>query len=189
MVHEIGRYDFDEFPKSGLWNTSYGLLAWTFDMPTHQFKSVCREADASPLAYADCSPAPILNVVRDKGVVRQAVPESEVRAHVRRVFSYEETTPRLGLVILSGVSGPEWTLPRELIRAECLARGIPVLEVPFFYPTNTAKIRAAVSDDDRRLIGRLLDGFGAVQRAASAHDATVAPLPSPGSRGNGSRCS
>ncbi|WP_144769191.1 hypothetical protein [Methylobacterium dankookense] len=117
------------------------------------------EKRASPIIYADALPITIKNAVANKAVLRAAVPDHAIAAHVEHIFSHEAVIKRVGLVLLSGLGDQGFRRSVAHFEAACEARGIPVLEVPFFYGTNMPKIRATLTPEILMQIRTIMDGF------------------------------
>lgn len=155
-----GPYDFDGSPRCAFWNVSYGFAGHLSQPPlkTAELKRLCRATGASPLVYADALPISIKNAVRDKGSYRGLVPIDEIERHVRAVFSHEGIIDRVKLVLLSGL-GPAFAPSVNAYRRECEARQIRCEAVPFFYPTNTPRIRDSLGEDATAELRRVMSHF------------------------------
>lgn len=172
-VYGLGHYDFRRSPNCGFWNISYGLAGASVGLRTYDLKSLCVARRASPLIYADAAPITIKNAVADKATLRAAVPEEAVAAHVTHIFSHEAVIQRVGLVLLSGLKAPGFRRSVAYFQAACNARGIPCVEVPFFYGTNAPKIRDAIDPATFSCIHTIMQNFqGASSLTAASSEAS-----------------
>lgn len=161
VVYGHGGYDFASRKKRqcGFWSISYGIAAATVGLSTAAFKELCVNRDASPLVYTDALPITILNEVKDKRPFRLAVSDEAVREHIEHVFSHEHIVSRVRLVIISGLRDPSFARSVAWYRAACDVRGLPVVEVPFFFGNNAPTIRAKLGPDNTRRIQGVMEQF------------------------------
>lgn len=158
-VYGLGHYDFRSSPNCGFWNISYGMVAAAVGLKTYDLKRLCVAQRSSPLIYADASPITIKNAVADKATLRAAVPDEAVAGHVAHIFSHEAVIQRVGVVLLSGLKAPGFRRSVAYFQAACDARGIPCVEVPFFYGTNAPKIRDAIDQATSVRIQTIMRSF------------------------------
>jgi hypothetical protein len=159
IANTIGPYDFRDAPRCAFWNTSYAMLATITGQTTRDLKQHCIARAGSPLIYADALPHGLLNEVGDKHTIRRQLPRAEVAAHVARVFSHRTLIDRVQLIITSGLLHTAFTDAKKLISAHAATEEVPVIDVPFFYGTNTKKIAAALTPADRELLTSIWKEF------------------------------
>ena len=159
IVDTIGPYDFREVPYCGFWNISYSMLGRLGGLSTREFKSLCVKRHASPLVYADALPHALANEAAGKQAIRRAIPSEAARAHVGRVFSHRQLLDRVKVVILSGVDSETFHPATQAFRRHSAAESIRVIDLPFFYGTNTPEIERRLTNDDRAALKAVLDAF------------------------------
>lgn len=157
---DCGEYKFRAAPYCGLWNVAFGLLGSQGSPPrsTAEVKRQAEAVNACPLIFADALPLTLKHAAKNKAALRAAISDDAIEAHVDAVFSHDHLIGRVRVVILSGLDG---SFRRSVMRYQerCEKRGIPLYQLPFFYPTNTRKIRDAASPDLRRRLSEVLTSF------------------------------
>lgn len=145
-------------PRCAFWNISYGLLGRSVGLATRELKAEARKRQAAPIIYADSLPIGLKNEVADKNR-RRFVDASLVHQHITRIFDYLPLLDRVDIVLASGLSGDVFKTSVTGIRELCKASGKEYAELPFFYGTNTPKIKDAVTDDLNNLIRHVMERF------------------------------
>ncbi len=162
VTNFIGTYDFRHAPRCAFWNTSYGVAARVAGTHTWALKQQCIRQDGSPIVYADALPQGILNHVGGKHLRRATIGADDIRRHIDHLFSHQPILNRVGLVIASGLGGGAFAIARQGIEQKCSERDLPLAQVAFFYPTNTARILDQLSAAHKEIICRT---FGQFSRA------------------------
>lgn len=157
---DCGEYRFRAAPYCGLWNVAFGLLG-SQGVPlrsTAELKKQAEIANSCPLIFADALPLTLRHAARNKAALRAAISDEAIEAHVNAVFSHRHLISRVRVVILSGLDR-SFDRSVKLYEERCLERGIPLFHLPFFYPTNTRKIRDAVRPELRGELAEVLAAF------------------------------
>lgn len=144
-VSGVGPYDFLDAPRCAFWNVAHNAAGSTVSAQSGAwFKKFCIEHSSSPITFADALPITIKNKVAGKHAIRSATTEEAISSHIEHIFSLNEVIDRVGLIIFSGLDAPVFGKSIDLITKRAKSISIPFLQVPFFYPTNTQKIRNAM---------------------------------------------
>lgn len=159
IANTTGQYDFSNHPRCGFWNTSYGMLARVVGLDTRGLKQQCIARHSSPIIYADSLPHGLPNHVADKRIYRSKITEADTEAHITNVFSHRQLIDRVQIVVMSGLHNEVFSYAREAIARRCALKAIPVVHLPFFYGTNTRRIQAALTAEDRRTINSIYELF------------------------------
>lgn len=154
-----GCYDFDLAPRCAFWNVSYAMLGRSVGLAVHELKSEVRARRASPIIYADSLPIGLRNSVKNKKLHRDAIQNGFGSAHVDRIFAYRPLLDRVSIVLASGLDDGVFSESVSRIRGHCEEKGIRYAELPFFYGTNTPKIRIAVAGDVEDSIRAVMRDF------------------------------
>lgn len=167
-VPGIGAYDFRWAPRCGFWNTSYGAIARVVGMPTWQIKTLCAQQNASPIVYADTLPIGLPNHVGNKDTYRARLILNQpdlIKDHIHAIFAHDDLTARVHLILASGLYPPTFNAPIALLRQAAGRHRIPIIDVPFFYGTNTQGIQAKLDAEARRIIVEVVGAFRAWRHA------------------------
>lgn len=143
---------------------SYALAARTVVWSPTDFQGRCRQLNGSPLLYAHAVPQGVLNSTPATRRSRQMVPEASIRQHVANMFGHS-ILEQVKLVILSGLDGNTFDLPRDLIVASCAERRIPVVHLPLFSSYNAKRIRQELDPKSRSRIASIVSAFRATGEA------------------------
>jgi len=159
IANTVGQYDFRLAPLCGFWNTSYGMLARVVGLDVRGLKKLCVERRGSPLIYADSLPHCLPNTTANKRAYRDRVATEKVVTHIASIFSHRELVDRVGLVIMSGLRSSLFRPARLAIERECEFLTTPVIDLPFFFGTNTKKIQRELTEENRRLLSSIFERF------------------------------
>lgn len=75
------------------------------------------------------------------------VDEAQVREHISCIFGYRSLLDRVRVVLVSGLDDDVFRSSVAEIRRWCIHLGKEYAEMPFFYPTNSARIRESLTSD------------------------------------------
>lgn len=169
VTPDWGTYDFRKSPNCAFWNIAYGVLgaAATPAMSTGAVKRLAVEKGASPIIIADAMPQSIDNAVRNKALVRDAITDAAIARHVENVFAHERFIARVKLVLLSGLDA-RFARSARMYEDKCRALGIHIQSLPFFYGTNSPKIRSSITPETRAQLEFVADAFTNLERAKAA---------------------
>jgi len=148
-----GPYDFDSAPKCAFWNTSYSSIAQPCGMSITDMKRICRQAQASPIAFTDASPVPIDNSDARKTDLRLEVSKDDIDAHINNIAEMHHILNRIGIVLLSGHRTLKGKVGKNFEYAstkfEELFNSLSIehLSVPFMYGTNQAEIIRQINNN------------------------------------------
>lgn len=141
-----GLYDFDAAPRCAFWNVSYGLLGSCAGLTVRELKDAARRRRSAPIIYADSLPIGLKNEIVDKRRHR-FVDEALVQEHISRIFGFRTLLDRVRVVLVSGLNDDVFRSSVSEIRQRCIHLGMDYAEMPFFYPTNSPKIRESLTND------------------------------------------
>lgn len=149
FVKSVGPYDFDNAPRCAFWNTAYGVAGRVAGTSGLSLKQICRQLNASPIAFTDASPIPIGHHDVNKQRTRASICPKAVDEHVMNILSLDVLS-RVSVVVLSGHetrSLPKASKAVFMNAATQLEAGfknrkkpIPTIRVPFLFGTNQPAI-------------------------------------------------
>ena len=158
ICNTVGIYDFRKSSRCGFWNASYALAARVVNLTTGQLKQRCIQLNGSPLLYADAMPQGLLNSVPNKRLQRENIEEEAIRIHIANIFR-KPILRRVVLVILSGLRGCVFALPKTLIADRCKKLGIQCTDLPFFCNQNAPQISQELDRESRTLLSDVVSRF------------------------------
>lgn len=158
MGNHTGTYDWREYPRAGLWNMSYSLMAEAVGLRGYDLKKICVQCSGSPILIGNALPHGVESRVANKKPQRMAV-QSRASQHINAIFSFDDLISRVELVVLSGLSGEEFTASREAIIEQCRSKELHLAMVPFFFGPNKAKIKQALTGADEAKMRRITSVF------------------------------
>ncbi|HEY4194442.1 MAG TPA: hypothetical protein VGM63_02840, partial [Mucilaginibacter sp.] len=138
--------------------TSFNILGRFNNLTTRQCKSDFVSRKSSPVVFADAFPQGIKNEIKDKHDIRKLQAEL-LSKQVDAIFSHNKIIERTKLILLSGLSDPIYCAFKSLIIERTNGYEIAVINVPFFYPTNTPKIVSSFNESDQQLIKDIYTSF------------------------------
>lgn len=160
MGTHIGPYDFRSSPLCSFWNTSYGMVAREVNLATWQLKQECIRRNGSPLVYADALPHCMANAVKNKWPNRGMVAHQDQGQHMARTLSsHTQLIDRVELVIMAGIEHQMFTHARTSIQSAFTTKGTPVIDLPFFFGSNSVKIQQALPQPIRTVIQSIYHRF------------------------------
>jgi hypothetical protein len=166
VTQGLGRYTFskdreqdeDYAPHCGLWNSTYTVMARAIGLnggTAGEAKEMCRVMRRSPVIFSDAMPKCLPNALSEqaKNAFRNAIPEHEVRAHIKEVFSHKAIISRVRLVLLSGHNESSGLMrASELYEEACRILCIPVHRVPFMFGNNVPAIMESMTSEHTAII-------------------------------------
>lgn len=101
MGTHAGTYDWREYPRAGLWNMSYSLMAEAVHMRGYELKRICLRCNGSPILIGNALPHGVESKVLNKKPQRMAV-QYRASQHINTIFSFADLISRVELVVMSG---------------------------------------------------------------------------------------
>ncbi len=155
LILVIGRepnYDdnLSEFRSmsGGVWVTAYTQLAKQYigsSATARQLKELCFEKHSSPIVFTNAFPVGIKSSVNNKVELRDKL-MSKIPRHIASIFS-KSIIKRVKLVIQHGAEQTESSLlATQMIKEECLNKGITYCKTPFFYNANSYEIQSILKE-------------------------------------------
>lgn len=158
MGNHAGTYDWREYPRAGLWNMAYSLMAEAVGLRGYVLKRICVRCNGSPILIGNALPHGVESKVSNKKPQRMAV-QPRASQHINAIFSFADLISRVELVVMSGLSGEQFAASREAIVGQCRSRGLHLAVVPFLFGPNKARIKQALTEADGAKMKGLTSAF------------------------------
>lgn len=136
--------------RCSFWNIPFGLFARYNHLNISEIKTLFIQKQSCPLIFTDASPIAIENSVISKYPIRKDI---DISNQVDMIFSKQEIMHRVQLVIFSGLQSPVFNTFKTLFKERSNKYTIHINdEMPFFYGTNSKKIKEVIEQKDTDII-------------------------------------